>query len=570
MKKLLSIIIIIAMFAGVGLFITACNGDDEPEMYTVTIHTDAHVASLTVMFGSTAVSNGTQYAEGTVLVIDWTMQSGFTGVLHINGALAATAGPYSHTITGPTHIAIILTDTPYELITTAAQFAAIADNLDGIFRLGANLTLNNWTPVGTPEAPFTGELFANLLPNGQPEFTITSLSISNAALTDNIYFASLIGVNEGTIRNIVINSLNIDITVITPTPVNAFVYAVGIAGLSYGTITNSRVIDGDIDIMVSGLARIRAGMLAGEINGENAIIEGGAAGGVITANGEGGVGRAGGLVGVVLGGASVIRSRADVDITYNTLTGNASAAGLIGHTDRGAIVRQSFATGDILTVSAGSSTVYAGGLTGNTDAENQFDDENDRWVFEFTDVFATGNAEAKTAGNAYVSGLIARIANGNSNNNNPYNGANILVRNAYSTGNATSVIDITGGNHFVGGIVGRIQSVAPSYIRVQNVFATGNITVGTSEGDQFAGDIVGRSQNNGTRQVNNAWRAEEMVVTGNIRTTGGGAGELDGLVAEEAGRTVMLTAAWQQANLEWDTNIWTFANGRFPLLAWSV
>ncbi|MBQ6926160.1 MAG: hypothetical protein IJQ73_16110, partial [Kiritimatiellae bacterium] len=49
------------------------------------------------------------------------------------------------------------------LITTRAELAAIANNLDGSYALGEDIDLDgaDWTPIGSSSTPFTGTLRGN-------------------------------------------------------------------------------------------------------------------------------------------------------------------------------------------------------------------------------------------------------------------------------------------------------------------------------------------------------------------------------------------------------------------------
>ena len=63
-----------------------------------------------------------------------------------------------------------------------------------------DLESNEWTPIGTDTAPFTGTL------DGK-DFTINNLKIS----TSQVY-VGLIGYNEGTIKNLKLDNVDINVT----------------------------------------------------------------------------------------------------------------------------------------------------------------------------------------------------------------------------------------------------------------------------------------------------------------------------------------------------------------------
>jgi len=579
------------MSAGIGLFVTACNGEaPPPQTFTVRFsyaQTNITIDDAPIDVTRTVAAGGTLRAADIPdgLVVDDYI---FLGWFAPNSTAAFT--PSTVINANITLYAIYEEDEFYDSdagyfrVTSARRLAAMANNLDGSFKLTANLTLAGWTPVGTPDAPFTGELFADLGEDGEPEFSITSLTISETVLCGDSYFAALIGYNGGTLRNIVIQNLDIDVSVDTP---DTLVFAGGLAGDSSGIITNSRVFG---KVVVESIEGIRAGMAAGRVIGTDAIIEYSVAeSGFVKTIGDSGdvANRAGGLVGTVENGATVSRSSAHVDVTAFTSGGlNTSAAGLAGHTLGGAFITQSFATGDILAESLGGGTVYAAGLSGNTSAQPSIPAGQDAtaisWVFEFVETFATGKAIARTVGNAYASGLIARIDN-SSEDDFIVGAVNVLIKDSYSTGSTaierniaeSSVTAPVNPNNVIGALVGRIQSVTGSVITIENSFVFGDVTnTETTGNNNWTGYIVGRSQNNGTRHIINSWAYEGMDVTSgrdigihfiphdpqppNLR-------EITAI-----GESSLVSAAWQINNLDWDDNVWAFNDGVFPTFAWSA
>jgi len=573
MKKFITAITIIVMFACLGLTAVGCSSCDEDDngngytQFTVTFtYTGTNInienppsdVVLTVNAGETVPA--AQIPLGATVAdydfIGWFAED------------AATA--FSSATVVDADIVLIARYVFATVITSVDGLRAIADNLDGAFRLGANLSLTNWTPIGTPEKPFTGILYANLDADGNPEFTVSSLTMDEndmvfgydmheTSAIEYRYYAGLIGYNEGIVKNITIDSLDIDIIHTPAVRANAFVIVGGVVGFSRGEIINCHVLDGKIEVTVTGAARPRVGMIAGEVRGTNqpdTAVQDSSAFGELRVNGASGVSRGGGLVGTLFGGAGVFNSNAGVDVFVTTGSGNASGAGLVGHTDQGAVIRQSFASGNVRTESTSDATVYAGGLSGNTDGGNYAGFVGlTRWTFEFTDVFATGNATAVSGGNAYGSALIARIDDSGTNSSP----SDILVRNAYSTGNVT--VQAGGDNVFAGGITSRIQTIAGSVVHIQNSFVMGNITNETGH----AASIAGRSQNQGTRTMLNLWESSSMTV---VR----GATNNDRV---EAATNVNTTATapsnftslnWQQTTLNWSSDIWTFKDGQLPTL----
>lgn len=116
--------------------------------------------------------------------------------------------------------------TGYIFIENAADFANIANDLDGKYVLLNNIDLGGveWSPIGTAEKPFTGTLDGN----GN---TISGLAITKT--TDGV--AGLFGHNNGTIKNLTVSgNINADAT----GSENNVAYIGGVAGYNGGTINN--------------------------------------------------------------------------------------------------------------------------------------------------------------------------------------------------------------------------------------------------------------------------------------------------------------------------------------------
>jgi len=347
-------------------------------------------------------------------------------------------------------------------ITSAADLDLIRNDLSGNFMLAANISLTNHTPIGTPSEPFTGRFFAPLDANGNPQYIVQNLTISSTVAVNDIRVAGLFGVNYGTIENITIDNLTINL--ISLPAEHTFIG--GFAGDSTGIISNVRVLNADISVTSLGYAAI--GAIAGRIIGEDAIIEYSTSAGKMEMIINAPVGtqsrhsRAAGLVGVMAYGATVFRSSSSVDVTaYTAARVNITAAGLVGFMVEGGTIRQSFATGN--TLSTGRDTLYAGGLVGNvqleapapTGAPDYF-----RWEVLIEDSFATGNATGISDRNAYVSALVSRIANAEEEQSIR---ANITIRNVFSTGNSRVELHSAAtvplnNNRVAGGILGRYQT----------------------------------------------------------------------------------------------------------------
>jgi len=450
-------------------------------------------------------------------------------------------------------------------ITSASEFNAISNNLTGDFRLAANINLTNHIPIGNSNEPFSGRFFVPFDDDGIPLYSITNLSITVAVRSGGSYLVALFGANDGFISNLKIDNFEVNIDV--PNSDEARILVGAIAGDNRGIIEFVNVARSNVNINAHN-GGIRAGIIAGRNRGENAVIRYTIANGRLSNNGVlGRSSRAGGIVGILEDGATIYRSGSNVAVSaVTTGNGNTSAGGLVGHIQRSGFVRESFAIGNVVAESRGGGTVYAGGLTGNINSED-YAMENDRppnyrWNFAVEQSFATGSATARATGNAYVSGLIARIAD------NAGTAGDILISQSYSRGN--SVIEAIGPmgspNHYIGGLVGRIQSLEGSVISIENSFVIGNVTGSGVGSDNFAGALVGRFHNNGFREIENLFFSNQTTVNGTMHGLQGVPGSER--PATEIAHDTLLTSAWQTANLGFNNSVWIFTDGQLPRFNW--
>ena len=95
-----------------------------------------------------------------------------------------------------------LTTSWIEEISTVEQFLKIKESLNGYYKLVADIDLSTieWTPIGSEATPFTGVLEGN-------GYKIKNLTITTTV--SNI--AGLFGVSSGTIKNIILEDVNINI-----------------------------------------------------------------------------------------------------------------------------------------------------------------------------------------------------------------------------------------------------------------------------------------------------------------------------------------------------------------------
>jgi len=281
-------------------------------------------------------------------------------------------------------------------IRTPKDLDNVRNNLERNFRLINDIDLSNienWQPIGTAAAPFTGTLDGN-------GFTIRNLTIDRPA-QDSI---GLFGVNRGEIRNLTLENVRITGRNITGSLVgqnhalgelyNVTVRNIirlrgnnttgGLTGQNAGNLTNVSVIGG---------SEIRGNSPTGGLVGSNngLIISGSA---VYIDHLTGGT--VGGLVG---------NNRGTVRLSYytNHVLGTVDIGGLIGNMGAG-LVEQSYATGGVTGRSSN-----AGGFIGRFDGGT------------IRNSFSTGNVQEGGINAGFVGSMLfsAMVENSYSLSNNP-------------------------------------------------------------------------------------------------------------------------------------------------------
>ncbi|WP_214627562.1 Ig-like domain-containing protein [Paenibacillus agaridevorans] len=257
---------------------------------------------------------------------------------------------------------------PY-VILTAEDLDGVRENLTGSYKLGADIDLSafgNWEPIGGQAAHFTGTFDGDF-------HTIKGMTINSSAS-----YLGLFGSVNGQ-------------TPVFPTPVR---------------IKNVRL--ENVDITATAPAS-QAGGLAGAI-ADHARTEGIYVSGTISGIGY----TAGGIVGQMRNGMSNSEAHIEIEGSFRY------AGGLTGIAGGGALIEQSYATGDVLT-----SGEMAGGLVG--------------WatVMQAINSYATGNVTLLDGGVSWsypgAGGLIGQASN------------SVTLTNSYASGNVVSEIGSAGG-----------------------------------------------------------------------------------------------------------------------------
>jgi len=212
-------------------------------------------------------------------------------------------------------------------ISTPAELAKIANNLRGNYKLTADIYLpevpeglNNWTPIGSRNNPFTGTFDGN-------GYTISGLAISATTDFYQGLFSNISG--SGTVKNLGLT----DVIITSSTSL-----AGGIAGSNYGTIRNCYVTG-----TITGADSV--GGIAGDNSG--GIIENCYTTADITATN----GAAGGITGR---SAGIVRN---CYATGSINGGSGTAGGLAGNCDSGGTVSNSVALNPSITGSGSNGRI---------------------------------------------------------------------------------------------------------------------------------------------------------------------------------------------------------------------
>ncbi|HKL94195.1 MAG TPA: InlB B-repeat-containing protein, partial [Clostridia bacterium] len=190
----------------------------------------------------------------------------------------------------------------YTYISTAAQLRAVANNLSGKYFLLNNINLGGaeWNPIGTAEAPFTGIFDGNgfkvygfkvtkatsyaglfgyvkLVGASYTEKNIMNLTVENATISftaekTNVYAGVIAGVNEGEIKNAIVRSSSVAITMKGDVINKYKAYVGGFVGVNKKAIsgacsTSAKVsavsANSYISLYVGGFAALNEGNIAG-------------------------------------------------------------------------------------------------------------------------------------------------------------------------------------------------------------------------------------------------------------------------------------------------------------------
>jgi len=366
-------------------------------------------------------------------------------------------------------------------IRTAADLDNIRNNLAGSFYLTADISLasyENWEPIGTSSAPFTGKMNGN-------GYKISDLKIYSS-------YSNCIGLfgyaENSTLTNLVLENVYISGT----TSYSYGTYAGGIVGYATNTIIANSHSSGNIS------SSYHAGGIAGVAKSSNitnsySIVNVSrvqdSAGGIVgivldntTINNSYSMGRisssysAGGIAGYVVN-SNITNSYSKGNVSSGSPSDPVLAGGIAGSATS-TIITNSYSMGDISSSYSGSSTSasLAGGITG--DASNT----------TITNSYSTGNISSSGYSPSTNTGGIAGSAS-----------SSTTITNSYSTGNISS-------SGYAGGIAGRTIIVT-----ITNCAAI-NKTINSRYNSSYASRISISSSVNSS--ISNNFALETMTATG--------------------------------------------------------
>jgi filamentous hemagglutinin family protein len=459
-------------------YIASGTSFDLNESFTgpVYVQTTTASAPLTVSGTITATGAITLSTTGTL-----TINAPITASGQVTAVLAAGADAYSQADLvfgttgkldfGATNLSSTLSvnSTNYSLLYTMANLVSTAGS--GTFALATGITSGSYSNSVLATLN-SGALFEGL---GN---TVTGLTITNTAVPSNNGLG-LIGINNGTIRDVRLAGLNI-------TGGNTGTASANVGGLV--GLNNKLIVNSSTAGLMKGDSGSSVGGLVGYNNGATAKIVNSSSSATITLPGTSNwpISYAGGLVGQNFTSADITGSWATGNVTGAANT-NSSAGGLAGTNN--STISNSYATGN---VSSGGS---AGGLAGGS--------QNGSLQNVHATGTVTGTGSATNVGgllgyntntisvtNAYATGDVTGASNGYSQNTGGLIGYNNApLTGVYATGNVTN-----GGN--IGGLVGYNTGGAAT---ISNAYATGNVTViGGSTSTNSVGGLVGTNLSGGS------------------------------------------------------------------------
>jgi hypothetical protein len=361
---------------------------------------------------------------------------------------------------------------PGNLITTAAGLQGIS--MTGSYALGADITLTNWTPLGSEASPFKGSLEGN-------GYTINLQGFSSTALSSNTY-------------------------------VGIFAYMKGDSASAKAEIKNLRI-NSTVNASSSLLAPQNVGLVTG--NAENAVIDrvtlSGSFGYQSSQNNSSQVVFLGGVAGRIGAGAVIKDSTSAMSMDIRPSGGGSAVynyiGGFVGMFSNGGGIENCHNTAAVsATSTVAASQVFVGGI-----ANSEYS-MNTGYRGYIIDCSSTGNITGSAMGSwTYVGGIAATLVGDGGDMANDSNTTRMLR--CYASG----IIDnsqTSSGFPYIGGIV------AYNYYGalVSQCYFSGTVQGKTAT---YTGGIAG--YNSQTTDHNS--RIEDCYVAGAVNLGGGVVGQ---------------------------------------------
>jgi hypothetical protein len=423
---------------------------------------------------------------------------------------------------------------------TAADLAKIgvdpAYPLDGNYALGADLTLTDWTSIGTYDAPFTGTF-----DGGGRTLAISGsggiFGFTDGALISNVTVSGTISANrDGTVQ------------------------AGGIVGNATNTEISFCVSQADIVVEGNGY-NTSAGGIAGYLRDNSTVSDCYATGNITLRCGDMiGLSHAGGIAGYQGTGLAAEGSSGCV-ISRCWFSGNISAegnfpyaGGIVGYNYCGSIIRECYSANGTV-AATGSILPYAGGISGYN-SMTVADPSVIENCYSSMTVSAVSSSKAALAGG--ISGA---------------NAASAVVSKCYALGTVAATVDGNGPSNLygsmgvslsanAGGIAGDQYFNAPS---IERCVALNAEVKGTDSGSGAAYNVR-RIAGPGTGEHNGAWKnniasVATLAAGSNTVAPQSNANGYDGETCPPKPTQAAYTA------LGWDfATVWTIGNDGYPVL----
>lgn len=569
----------VSTFISLALILGACGERELPSLNSDSSNSTTSISSSILSSSSISISSSIatftitwQNQDGTVLETDTNVTYGSTPTFNSLNPTKMSTDDYDYSFTGwlptivpvtanVTYVAQFTENLNYIPITNAQELSNIRNNLSGNYRLMNDIDLESieWQPIGAANLPFSGTL------DGR-EFTISNLTI-----TQTQEYVGLFANNSGTIKNLKIDNVQINVT----GSISSFICAGSLVALSSGIIENITSIEGTLN------AKSRSGNL----------------------------GYIGGLVGWIIGGTlQNIQNNLEVSSDYSTFIG-----GLVGYStsnliltnliNRGHILTSSEFVGGIIGKSNNTLTIIESGnegdITGVNNVGGVLGSGRSNFSVSIHNSYNAGTisgssyiggfvgfsfelniTESTNFGNIsgfqYIGGFVGHVDKGNSLILNSINKANIVATGVISGGligysGATTVITISnslclgaifGGDGVVDGTGGFVGLANNKLFVYSSLFIGEIVLLNQVFSPYYLGGIVGLV--GGLSDFDNAFYLSTFSIGNNVFVEGNQFGT-------KVTDISIFNLAFFTTTLGWDTEIWDFtglniANGVYPTL----